>query len=289
MQGASRDALAEARVSVERRLAPPATKGGSGKTGAAPVDAATVGDELFGVVTVLDTQVGLRRALSDPSLEPDRKADLVTGVFGSHVSDVTLEILIDVVRVRWSRMRDLGDAIESLAVLALLIDADTHPGSGHHAGESDDVEDELFRFGRIVEANAGLRAALADPALPDENKISLVSALVEGKARPVTLRLLTQVATHPRGRSPEDAIAEYGDIAGRRRTRLVARVTTAVGLTEPETTRLQAALAGLYGHDVHLQTEVDAAIVGGVVVQVGDEVLDGSVAGRLAEARRRLE
>jgi F-type H+-transporting ATPase subunit delta len=275
MQGASREALAEALSSVERRLA-------------APADAARVGDELFGVVTVLDTQVGLRRALSDPSLEPDRKVDLVTEVFGSHVSDVTLQVLADVVRARWSRMRDLGDAIESLAVVALLIDADAHPGRGHVAGESDDVEDELFRFGRIVEANAGLRSALADPALPDDNKVSLVSALVEDKARPVTLRLVTQVATHPRGRSPEDAITEYGDIAARRRTRLVARVTTAVGLTDAETARLQIALAGLYGHDVHLQVEVDSAIVGGVVVQVGDEVLDGSIAGRLAEARRRL-
>jgi F-type H+-transporting ATPase subunit delta len=276
MQGASRDALAQAWTSVERRLVP-------------PVDAALVGDELFGVVGVIDTQVALRRALSDPAIEGDRKADLIAAVLGSKVSGETLATVTELVRARWSRMRDLGDAIESLAVLALLIDADAHPGRGHHAGESDDVEDELFRFGRIVEANAALRAALADPALPDDNKVSLISALVEDKARPVTLRLLTQVATHPRGRLPEDAIADYGDIAARRRSRLVARVTTAVGLSDAETTRLQAALAGLYGRDVHLQIEVDADIVGGVVVQVGDEVLDGSVAGRLAEARRRLE
>jgi F-type H+-transporting ATPase subunit delta len=279
MQGASRDALAQAWNFVEREL--------SGSN--ASEDAAAVGEELFGVVAVIDAQVGLRRALSDPSTDGDRKAGLVEAVFGSHVSDVTLRIVTEVVRARWSRMRDLADSLETLAVLAMLTEADAHPGSGHRAGESDDVEDELFRFGRIVEANAGLRAALADPALPDENKVSLVSALVEDKARPVTLRLLTQVATHPRGRSPEDAIADYTGIASRRRARLVARVTTAVGLSETEVTRLQAALAGLYGHEVHLQIEVDADIVGGVVVHVGDEVLDGSIAGRLADARRRLE
>jgi F-type H+-transporting ATPase subunit delta len=280
MQGASRDALAHAWTYVERQLA---------RSGDEHHEAAAVGEELFGVVDLLDAQVGLRRALSDPSVVGLRKADLLKAVLGSHVSDITLRIVTDVVRSRWSRMRDLGDAVETLAVLAMLIEADAHPGRGHHAGESDDVEDELFRFGRIVEGNAALRAALTDPALPDENKVSLVSALVEEKARPVTLRLLTQVATRPRARSPEDAIADYTGIAARRRTRLVARVTTAIALSDGETTRLQAALAGLYGHEVHLQIEVDADIVGGVVVHVGDEVLDGSVAGRLAEARRRLE
>jgi F-type H+-transporting ATPase subunit delta len=280
MQGASRDALAHAWTYVERQLT---------RSGDEHHEAAAVGEELFGVVDLLDAQVGLRRALSDPSVVGLRKADLLKAVLGSHVSDITLRIVTDVVRSRWSRMRDLGDAVETLAVLAMLIEADAHPGRGHHAGESDDVEDELFRFGRIVEGNAALRAALTDPALPDENKVSLVSALVEEKARPVTLRLLTQVATRPRARSPEDAIADYTGIAARRRTRLVARVTTAIALSDGETTRLQAALAGLYGHEVHLQIEVDADIVGGVVVHVGDEVLDGSVAGRLAEARRRLE
>ena len=276
MQGASRDALAQAWASVESEL--------SGGT-----HAEVVGEELFGVVAVVDAQVALRRALSDPSVDGDRKASLVEAVIGSHVSAETLRIVTDVVRSRWSRMRDLGDALETLAVLALLIQADAHPGRGHHAGESDDVEDELFRFGRIVEANADLRTALSDPALPNDNKISLVNALVEDKARPVTVRLLTQVATAPRGRSPEDAIGDYTDIASRRRARLVARVTTAIALSDAEITRLQAALAGLYDHEIHLQVEIDPDIVGGVVVHVGDEILDGSVAGRLAEARRRLE
>ena len=277
MQGASRDSLAQAWAFVERELS-------GSDTGAA-----AVGEELFGVVAIIDAQAGLRRALSDPSMDADRKAGLVEAVLGSHVADVTLRIVTEVVRARWSRTRDLADSLETLAVLAELIDADAHAGGGHRAGESDDVEDELFRFGRIVEANADLRSALADPALPDENKVSLVNALVEDKARPVTVRLLTQVATRPRGRSPEDAIADYTGIASRRRARLVARVTTAVGLSDSEITRLQEALASLYGHEVHLQIEVDANIVGGVVVHVGDEVLDGSVAGRLAEARRRLE
>jgi F-type H+-transporting ATPase subunit delta len=292
MQGASREALASAWADVERRL--------SGASHADPAadhaadhdaghDAGRVGDELFGVVDLLDQQVGLRRALSDPAVSADRKAGLVQAVLGSHVSVGTLEIVSGAARSRWSRMRDLGDAIEILAVLASLIAADAHPGRGHRAGETDDVEDELFRFGRIVEGNPALREALANRALPNDNKVSLVRALVEEKARPITLRLLTQVATHPRGRSPEDAIAAYCEVASRRRERLVARVMTAIALSDAETERLRLALAGLYGREMHLQIEIDEQIIGGVVVHVGDEVLDGSVAGRLADARRRLE
>jgi len=270
MQGASRASLAQARAALERQLA------------SSGLDAAQIGDELFGVVGMIDTQVALRRALSDPALEGDRKAGLIEAVVGSQVSAATLEILRGVVAARWSRMRDLPDTIETLAVLADLIGADRD-------GVADDVEDELFRFGRIVEARPALRDALSSHTLPDANKTALVEALLDGKATATTLRLVTQVATRPRGRSPEDALAAYGEIAAQRRDRLVARVTTAIPLSDAEGERLRSALAGIYGHDVHLQIEIDAALVGGVVVQVGDEVLDGSVAGRLADARRRLE
>jgi F-type H+-transporting ATPase subunit delta len=270
MQGASRDALAKGQAYVEQQLASP------------DVDAALVGDELFAVATVIDDQVGLRRALSDPSLDADRKSGLVDAVVGSQVSEVTLGILRQLARERWSRMRDLPDAIETLAVLALLIGAD-------RAGASDDVEDELFRFGRIVEARPELRDALRSTALPDANKVSLVDALLDGKASPTTVRLVVQVVTHPRRRTPEDGLDEYAQIAARRRQRYVARVTTAIALSDDESARLRTALAGLYGRDVHLQLEIDADVVGGVVVQVGDEVLDGSIAGRLAQAGHALE
>jgi F-type H+-transporting ATPase subunit delta len=270
MQGASRDALAQAWTRVERLLSEPG------------VDAALIGDELFGVVGVIDDQVGLRRALSDPAVAGDRKVGLVESVFSSRVGAATVRIVGDLASARWSKMRDLPEAIETLAVLAELIAAD-------QAGVADDVEDELFRFARIVESRPDLRDALSSHALPEANKVSLVSALLEGKVTAATLRLVSQVATRPRGRSPEDALADYSRVASRRRDRLVARVTTAVVLSDDERQRLGAALAGLYGHDVHLEVAVDPSIVGGVVVEVGDEVLDGSVAGRLAEARRRLE
>ncbi|HET9188455.1 MAG TPA: F0F1 ATP synthase subunit delta [Acidothermaceae bacterium] len=272
MQGASRDALAQSWAQLEELLA-----------NASVDDAAKVSDELFAVVALLDEQVGLRRAVTDPSIEAARKAGLIEAVLASRVDASTLQVVRELVSSRWSRMRDLGDAAEQLAVLARLIGADRA-----QAGQSDEVEDELFRFTRIVESRPALRDALADRNLPADNKVSLVNALLADKTTQATLALVVQLVSHPRGRTPEQGLAEYGEIASRRRQRSVARVTTAVALTDDERSRLRAALAKLYGHDVHLQVELDPHIVGGLVVQVGDEVIDGSVAGRLAQARQRL-
>ena len=273
MQGASREALTQASTQLERVL----------ETTSAD-DAAAISEELFAVVTLLDEQVGLRRALTDPAIDATRKSGLVDAVLASRVNAATLQIVRELVSSRWSRMRDLADATEQLAVLARLTGAD-HAGSD----QSDEVEDELFRFARIIESRPALRDALADRNLPRANKVSVVEALLARKATPATLALVVQLVSHPRGRTPEEGLAEYGEIASRRRQRLVARVTTAIALTDDERSRLRAALANLYGHDVHLQVELDPQVVGGLVVQVGDEVIDGSVAGRLAQARQRLK
>jgi len=273
MQGASREALAQASAQLERVL----------ETTSAD-DAATISDELFAVVTLIDEQVGLRRALTDPAIDAARKSGLVNAVLASRVNAATLQTVRELVSSRWSRMRDLADAAEQLAVLARLIGADRA-----RSGQSDEVEDELFRFARIVESRPALREAIGDRNLPRENKVSLVEALLAQKTTPATLALAVQLVSHPRGRTPEEGLAEYGEIASRRRQRLVARVTTAIALTDDERSRLRAALAILYGHDVHLQIELDPQVVGGLVVQIGDEVIDGSVAGRLAQARQRFK
>ncbi|MGH3025903.1 MAG: F0F1 ATP synthase subunit delta [Gaiellaceae bacterium] len=270
MQGASREALAAAWSEVEHTLE------------SAGADAARLSDELFAVVGVLDDQVALRRALSDPAIDADRKAALADSVLAPHVGSTTLAVVRAVVRSRWSRMRDLGDAMEQLAVLARLVAA-------ARAGQGDEVEDELFRLGRIIEDQGELREALSNPNLPAANKAALVHALLDGKATDSTIALAVQLVTRPRGRKPEVGLAEYGDVAARRTNRSIARVTAASELSDEQRSRLRVALARLYGHDVHLQVELDSQVVGGLVVQVGDEIIDGSIAGRLADARQRLK
>lgn len=281
LQGASREALASAWADVERTLAGSASSSDSAGP-ASSAEAAQLSDELFAVVGVLDDQAVLRRALSDPAIDPDRKASLAESLLASHVGPTTLAVLRDVVRSRWSRTRDLADVIEQLAVLARLIGAD-------RASQADEVEDEMFRLARIIENQPNLREALANPNVPAANKAELVHALLDGKATDTTIALAVQLVSHPRGRKPEEGLAEYGDVAARRTNRSIARITTASGLTDDQRSRLRVALAAMYGRDVVLQVEIDPQVVGGLVVQVGDEVIDGSIAGRLADARQRLK
>ena len=69
---------------------------------------------------------------------------------------------------------------------------------------------------------------------------------------------------------------------------MVAFVTAAVPLTEDQTARLKRSLNRIYGREVSTHLEVDGSLVGGIRVQVGDEVIDGSVAAQLESLRRRM-
>jgi F-type H+-transporting ATPase subunit delta len=270
MRGASRDSLAGARDRLEDV--------GRSDDGAA---LGPVAEELFSVSALLDREGALRRALADPSLPGRTKTELARRLLDGQVGEQTMAVLDGAVSARWSRPADLLDALDELGATAMLIVAEA-------AGELDDVEDELFRFSRIVDREPELHMALTDQRLPLERKRELSHALLEGRARPATLRLVDEVVAHPRGRTLDAALAGYAELAAQRRQRLVATVRVAVALTEEQEDRLAAALAREFGRQVQLQVEQDPAVLGGVHVKIGDEVLDGTVAGRLAEARRRL-
>ena len=268
MQGASRASLAEAH---ERLVA----------AGADPSAAATVGDELFAVVALLDGEPGLRRALADPTTPVNARAGLVRGLLGGRISRATLDLAVALASLRWSAPRDLPDTAEQLAVLATSAAAEAE-------GHLDDLEDELFRFGRIVSGEPELRSALSNPLLTAQRKRALLEALLAGKVTPTALRLITQAAVHPRGRSLDASLEEFARLAASWRQRLIALVRVATGLTQDQRERLTAALSAAYGRDVHLNVVIDPAIVGGMSVQIGDEFIDGSVGSRLAQLRRRL-
>lgn len=270
MIGASREALAAARKNLDSL------------TDSTSVDAARLAEELSAVTTLLDREVPLRRVLTDPARSGQAKAQLVGSLLGGQVSGETVDLVSGLVRSRWSAPRDLVDAAEQLAAYADIIAAD-------RAGALDDVEDEIFRFGRVVAGSPELRAALTEPRAGAAAKAELLRSLLGGRANPATVRLVVSLVSHPRGRSLEQGLESYSKLAASRRGRVVALVTAAVPLSDRQRERLAVALGRLYGRQVHLNIDVDPEVVGGVRVQVGDEVIDGTVASRLEGARQGLE
>lgn len=267
MRGSSRAAVIEGRPSFEAAL----TSG----------DPAVVADELFAVTGLLDDNAALRRSVADPSREGKDKSELMTRLLHGKVSNEAVGIASVLVGQRWTRERDLTDTLERFGVEASLKGAE-------NAGAIDQVEDELFRFERTVAGDAELRDALGSRQGDPAGKAELVSRLLQDKARPETTRLARQAVLAPRGRRFDRTIEEYLDIAAERRQQLTAVVTTAVELTDAQRTRLAGALQKTYGKPVLLQVVHDEDVIGGIRVQVGDEVVDGTVLRRLDEAKRHL-
>ncbi|MEV5337852.1 F0F1 ATP synthase subunit delta [Streptomyces sp. NPDC052676] len=269
MNGASREALAAARERLDAL------------TDSTAVDAAKLADELAAVTALLDREVSLRRVLTDPAQAGEAKAELVQRLLGGQVGGEAVDLVAGMVRSRWSQTRDLVDALEQLANTADFTAA-------QRAGTLDDVEDELFRFGRIVSSSTELRAALTDRKATAAAKGELLRSLLGGRAKATTERLVTRLVTAPRGRSLEAGLESLSKLAADRRDRMVATVTSAVPLSDPQKQRLGAALAKLYGRRMHLNLDVDPEVLGGIRVQVGDEVINGSIADRLEDATRRM-
>ena len=242
---------------------------------------AALADELFSVARLLDGQLALRRALSDPAGKPDERAGLARRLFGSRLSATAVDLAETVARQRWSRPPDLVEAFTELAVEASLDAADAR-------GELENVEDELFRFGRIVGGDLALGRILSDRTGSTEGKTALLDRLLSGKVSPVTEQLLRNTLTGPHVGHAENAIERLSEVASRRRGQSIARVTTAVPLTAAQEQRLTEVLGRIYGRTIGLQVTVDPSVLGGLVVQVGDEVIDGSIAHRLEAAGRRL-
>ena len=244
-------------------------------------DLTGLADELFAVARLLDGQLTLRRSLSDPAGKPEERAALANRLFASRLSPAALDLVGNVARQRWSRPPDLVEAFMALATEASLDAAEVR-------GELDDVEDELFRFGRIVSSDRELARILSDRKAPMEGKAALLDRLLARKVSPVTEQLVRNVLTGPHVGHAENAIERLSEVASRRRGQSVARVTTAVALTPEQEQRLTEVLGRIYGRTVGLQVTVDPSVLGGLIVQVGDEVIDGSIAHRLEVAGRRL-
>lgn len=155
-------------------------------------------------------------------------------------------------------------------------------------GTLEQVEDELYRFGKMLERETRLREALTDPQLPAENKDGIIEELVGSRATRHTVGLLRFIVEQGRAKDlPKivDALARY---AAERQRRAVAEVRSAIPLDAEQRLRLAQALSRATGKDVELKVLVDESLIGGVEARVGDQVFDGSIRRRLELAREQL-
>ncbi len=235
-------------------------------------------DGLFGVVDALDSSVALRRAVTDPGSPEDARTGIVHALFDQRVPSAVTDFVADAVRRRWSGGHAFVDALERQAVRAQLQAADDD-------GTLDDTEDQLFRFARVVEGDQGLRSALADRSVPVTVRQDLVGDLLADRSSVATMTLARR-AVRARERTFSHTVEAYVDLAAAQKNRVVATVRVARPLESDQRSRLQAALARQVGREVVLQEVIQPDLLGGVRVELGDEVVEGTVAGRLDEARR---
>jgi F-type H+-transporting ATPase subunit delta len=238
-------------------------------------------EQLFEMADLLTTEVALRRALADPGVPEEARRGLLERLLGEQLEELPLELLRTAVSARWSRPADLLAAVEDVGAEALL-------AAEQAAGGLDEVEDELFRFARLVDRTPRLSLALSDRGLPMERKTALLERLLGGRVRPATMRLVERVVSRPRGRGVGREIEALADLASQRRQRSIAVVTVARPIDEEQADRLRVAIARAFGTEVVLEIVIDPTVLGGVSVRVDDEVVDGTVLRRLAEAKRQL-
>ncbi|MDT4926895.1 MAG: F-type H+-transporting ATPase subunit delta [Pseudonocardiales bacterium] len=240
-----------------------------------------IADELYSIGQLVVSQPRLRRALGDAATSPERRSELLERLVSGQVGKQALEIAKAAVGERWSTPWDLADAIESAGDDALFAAAEK-------GNSLDQVEDELFRLERILEAEGEVTSLLDEQTVDVSRRTALLDSLVKDKVSPITLALLRHAIASERKRSILLAIDDLLEQATARQERSVARVISAVPLTDAQLERLSTALTAMYGRAISVRTALDPAVRGGLVIRVGDEVIDGSIATRFAEARSAL-
>jgi F-type H+-transporting ATPase subunit delta len=241
-------------------------------------DGLRIGEELFAAGDVIGDSKQLRQLLADPSTEADEKKAVVTSVFGSRLSPAVTGLLATVAASRWSKSGDLLGGIEELGLRAVA----------ESAGNDTDIERELFAFGAAVSSDAELELAVGSRLGDPDAKVALVEGLLGGKVSEQTVAIVRHLVRQPRGRRIGPSLAQAAAVVADQANMHIATITTAAPLASTQLERLRSKLSQSYGRELMVNQVVDAAVLGGVKVQVGDDIIDGSVLTRLQDLRLQL-
>jgi len=240
------------------------------------IDFAT-GEQLLAAALVVDDSAALRSALADDTAALENRRSIVKAVFGAY-TPAAIAVLETLASQRWSTEDDLVSGIERLGIRALAASAP----------QSASIDDELFAFATAVSSDPDLELALGSRLGAADGKVALVVNLLGSKASTQTVAILSALVGRPSGRRIAGLIRYAATIVADESNQAIATVTVAAALTTAQTQRLAQALSAKQGSTIRINQIVDPSILGGMRVQIGDEVTDGSIASRLADLRVRL-
>jgi ATP synthase F0 subunit b/ATP synthase F1 delta subunit len=241
-------------------------------------------DELVSVARMLNDEIVLTRYLTVPAEDAAPRVRLIERLVSGKIDAPALDVLRTAVTQRWSANSDLVDAIEHVSRQALLEVAERED-------RVDEVEDQLFRFSRILDAQPRLAILLGDYGVPAEGRVGLLRDVLKhatGRPNRITNALLAHTVELLRGEPAEEAMKFLAEVAVARRGEIVAQVSAAAELSAAQRTRLTEVLSRIYGHPVAVQLQIDPDLLGGLLISVGDEVVDGTLSSRLAAAQAQL-
>jgi F-type H+-transporting ATPase subunit delta len=238
-------------------------------------------EELFTIGAAIASSIQLRNLLSDPSGEEKSKQGALAAVFGKAISKDALAFANKLSGLRWSKGSDLVSAFEQMGVYVVASIASRDKTLA-------ELEDQLFAARSVVDSSQELQQALSSRQASVESKVELVSALFKGKLSAASALLVRFAVIGSRQHKLSEVLEAFGKQVSAVADRLVATVTVAAPLSAAQQNRLEAALSASYGTELNLNVEIDPSIVGGVKVQVSGEIIDGSVAARLNQAKLQL-
>jgi F-type H+-transporting ATPase subunit delta len=235
-------------------------------------------DELFSAGRIIGSSAQLEAMLSDTTTGLDEKRAILAAVFGAGLSQSTLTLLVTVVTQRWSSTDDLLAGIEELGLRA----------AAASAPENVNIDAELFAFGNAVSSDPELELAVSSKLGSTESKVALIDVLLAKKVSAQTLSIVRHLMQQPRGRRIGELLRTAASIVADQAGLAVAVITSARPIPAEQLARLQKGLAARFGRALKFNLHVDPALIGGLRVQVGDRVIDDSVASKLKELRLQL-